>query len=328
MKRVKRKGVTSHFEDAALLNSKTYYDYLERMKKIALSMFEWENLPDSMNARYLEMCLYYKGQAALLYDENYGFVNTQAADSGYINIYGLPTRINCFSYSFNQMRDLYVPESGEGKTEECILVMNTYERIPTCSTIELFAMRLAEAQRTADININAMRTPILIKTDRNQELSLRNIYAQYEGNSPAIFADKTQLNPDDIKVFKTDAPFIARDIMDYKVQIWNEFLTALGVSNLDEKRERLITSEIDSNNELVNLNLQSYLAPRKKACEEFNDKYGLTGDKAIDVKVRSDLYNIIKQAESVTNQYRDLMRSEDIIAQQEGEEDGKIYDRA
>ena len=319
MKRVKKKGISNQFEDAMLLNSRTYIDYLERMKKIAMSMFEWVNLPDSMNSRYLEMCLYYKGQAALLYDEDFGYINTQAADSGYINIYGLPTKINCFSYSYNQIRDLYIADSGEEKNKECILVMNTYERVPTCASIELFAMRLAEAQRTADINMNSLRTPILIRTDRNQELTMRNLYAQYEGNTPVIYADKYQLNPDDIKVFKTDAPFIANDVMQYKIQIWNEMLTFLGVSNLDEKRERLITSEIDSNNELVNLNLQSFLAPRKKACEEFNEKYGLMGEKAIDVKVRSDLYNIIKQAESITDQYRDVIRSEETL---EGEDNG------
>lgn len=319
----KKKAISNQFEDAMLLNSRTYVDYLERAKKIALSMFEWVNLPESMNSRYLEMCLYYKGQAALLYDEDYGYINTQAADSGYINIYGLPTKINCFSYSYNQIRDLYVQDSGEEKTKECILVMNTYERIPTCSTIELFALRLAEAQRTADINMNALRTPILIKTDRNQELSMRNLYAQYEGNTPVIYADRNQLDPENIKVFKTDAPFIAKDVMDYKVQIWNEMLTFLGVSNLSEKRERLVTNEVDSNNELVNLNLQSYLAPRKKACEEFNEKYGLMGEKAIDVKVRSDLYNIIKQAESITDQYREVMQDEKVL---EGEDDGSLYD--
>lgn len=323
MGKVKKKGISNQFEDAMLLNSRTYVDYLERAKKIALSMFEWVNLPDSMNSRYLEMCLYYKGQAALLYDEDYGYINTQAADSGYINIYGLPTKINCFSYSYNQIRDLYVADSGEEKNKECILVMNTYERIPTCSTIELFALRLAEAQRTADINMSALRTPILIKTDRNQELSMRNLYAQYEGNTPVIYADRNQLDPDSIKVFKTDAPFIAKDVMEYKVQIWNEMLSFLGVSNLSEKRERLVTNEVDSNNELVNLNLQSYLAPRKKACEEFNEKYGLMGEKAIDVKVRSDLYNIIKQAESITDQYREVIQDEKIL---EGEDDGSLYD--
>lgn len=309
-KRYRKVPPKSDFRDAVLLNNDTYRDYLERMKKIALSMFEWENLPDTMNARYLEMCLYYKGQAALLYDNNYGFINTQAADSGYINIYGLPTLLNCFSYSYNSMRSLYHPDSGEGKDGECILVMNTFERVPTCATIELFAYRLAEAQRTADINIKAQRTPILIPTDQKQYYTLKKMYEEYDGNSPAIFADKNLITPDALKAIKTDAPFIAQNVMDYKREIWNEFLTTIGVSNLSEKRERMISSETDSNNEVVNLNLQSFLIPRQKAAEEFNNKFGLTGDKAIKVRVRSDLYNIVKQYDSVANDYQELLKED------------------
>ena len=309
-KRIRKVPPKSDFRDAVLLNNDTYRDYLERMKKIALSMFEWENLPDTMNARYLEMCLYYKGQAALLYDNDYGFINTQAADSGYINIYGLPTLLNCFSYSYNSMRNLYVPDSGEGKDGECILVMNTFERVPTCATIELFAYRLAEAQRTADINIKAQRTPILIPTDQKQYYTLKKMYEEYDGNTPAIFADKNLITPDALKAIKTDAPFIAQNIMDYKREIWNEFLTTLGVSNLSEKRERMVTAETDSNNELVNLNLQSFLIPRQKAAEEFNQKFGLTGDKAIKVRVRSDLYNIVKEYDSIASDYREVLKED------------------
>ena len=61
----KRKA-RNNLEDAVLLINATYFDYLERFKRIALSMFEWTNLPDSMDARYLERCLYYTGQAAML----------------------------------------------------------------------------------------------------------------------------------------------------------------------------------------------------------------------------------------------------------------------
>lgn len=315
MRKLKKKGLNTEFEEAQILNTSTYNDYLARMRKIALSMFEWQNLPATMNSRYLELCLYYKGQAALLYDDDYGFINTQAADSGYINIYGLPTRINCYSYEYNQMRELYVPDVNSAKNQECILVMNNYERIPTAATISLFANRMSEAQRTADINVQAQRTPVLILGDKPQELTLRNLYAQYDGNSPVIFGNQNQLTTDSLQVLKTDAPFVAKDLMEYKMQIWNEFLTFLGVNNLAEKRERLISNEVDSNNELVNLNLQSYLAPRKQACAEFNAKFGLTGDKAISVKVRSDLYNIIKQAESITDEYRSVMETE-------GETDG------
>ena len=304
MRKVKAKVPNSQFQDAVLLDSQTYFDYLERMKKIALSMFEWVNLPDTMNERYLEMCLYYRGKAALLYDEDYGFINTQAANSGYINIYGLPTKINCYSYSYNKDRELYTPNSDLPPEEECILVMNNYEMIPTCSTIELYAERLANAQRTADVNIAAQKTPVLVLTDKAQELSLRNMYAQYEGNSPVIFGNKDVLNDKSLTVLKTDAPFIANDIRLYMKEIWNDFLTFLGISNLDEKRERLVSKEADSNNEVINMNMQSMLIPRKQACKEFNAKFGLTGEKMIDVRLRSDLYNVIKENESIVSDYQ------------------------
>lgn len=308
-RKLKRKGLNSDFEDAQLVNGETYNDYIYRMKKIVLSMFEWKNLPDTMNARYLEMCLYYKGQAALLFDSDYGFINTQAVDSGYINIYGLPTLINCFSYSYHSNRNLYVAGSEENaeKDKECILVMNTFERVPTCSTIGLFAMRLAEAQRTADVNIKAQRTPVLIYGTKEQEFTLRNMYAQYDGNSPVIYGNKDNLANGAIQAIKTEAPYIADKIMEYKKEIWNEFLTYIGVSNLDEKKERLISTEANSNNEVINLNLETFLAPRKQACKEFNDKFGTN----IDVQVRSDLYNIIKQEESIISDYNITAESEE-----------------
>lgn len=299
------------FRDAILMNNQTYIDYLERMKKICLSMFEWVNLPTSMNSRFLEMCLFYNGQAAMLYDDDFGYINTMAADGGYINIYGLPTEIQCYSYRFNQRRSLYMVDTGEEKGKECILVMNNYERIPTTASVSLFAYRLAEAQRTADINIKAQRTPVLITTDQKQFFTLKKMYEEYDGNTPAIFADKNLITPDSLKALKTDAPFIAQDIMDYKREIWNEFLTFMGISNLSEKRERMISNEVDSNNELNNLNLQALLIPRKEACKQFNEKYGLMGEKAIDVKLRSDLYNIIKQFESITDDYNDRIRDEE-----------------
>ena len=310
-RRIRKVPPKDAFRDAILMNNRTYIDYLERMKKICLSMFEWQNLPDSMNARFIEMCLFYNGQAALLYDDEYGYINTMAADGGYINIYGLPTEINCYSYRFNQRRSLYTVDTGAEKGEECILVMNNYERVPTTSTISLFAYRLAEAQRVIDVNLSSQKFPLMITTDQKQYFTLKKMYEEYDGNTPVIFADKNLISPDALKAIKTDAPFLVNDITEYKTSIWNEMLAFLGINNLFEKKERLITSEADSNNELINLNLQSLLITRKEACRQFNEKYGLSGDKAIDVKVRSDLYNLVKQYESVTSDYAGAIKTED-----------------
>lgn len=118
-----------------------------------------------------------------------------------------------------------------------------------------------------------------------------------------------------ITALKTDAPYVIDKISDYKKEIWNDALTFLGINNImTDKKERLITDEANSNNELINLNLQSYLAPRQKACEEFNEKFNLTNtNKAISVRVRSDLHNVIKNAESIINDYNKINNLDDNI---------------
>ena len=311
----RRKTSNYKFEDSLMVNDATYIDYLNRFRRIALSMFEWVNLPKSMDSRYLEQCLYYMGQASLLYDKKYGFINTKCAGSGYVNIYGLPDKFNCYSYGFNSMRKLYVglnPMLTEAQKEnqknyECVLVMNNWDRTPTAGSMELFAWRLYLAQRTCDVNISSQRFPIIVVGDEKQRLTLENLYSQYDGNQPFIFGNKNQLSEDMLKAIKTDSPYVADKITEYKKEIWNEALTYLGINNISvQKKERLTENESNENNELVNLNLQSMLAPRLEACRQFNEKYGLTGtDKEISVRVRSDLKNIIKMEQSIVSDYQD-----------------------
>ena len=305
----------AQFIESNKLNVLTYYDYLNRFERVARSVFEWINLPSSMNGEYLEKTLYMYGQASILKDKNYGFINTQVSDSGNVNIYGLPTTLHCYSYDYQTNRKLFVGNDGLSNEEkkkleynEAILVQNNWDRIPTEGTMNLFAMRLYEAERTSDINLKAQKTPILILVDEKQRLLMENLYNQYDGNRPFIFGDKLQIDKNLINAISTEAPFVLDKLQDYKKEIWNEALTFLGINNIMiDKKERLITDEANSNNELINLNLQSFLAPRKLACKQFNEKFGLTNtEKAIDVRVRSDLHNIIKNMESTVSEYQDL----------------------
>ena len=152
--------------------------------------------------------------------------------------------------------------------------MNNWDRLPTLPTMELFAYRLYEAEQSAFVNIKAQKTPVLLLIDEKQRLMMENLYSQYDGNRPFIFGDKTQMANEILKAIKTDAPFVADKIMDYKKEIWNEALTFLGINNIMiDKKERLVSDEANSNNELINLNLQSYLIPRQEACNQFNEKF-------------------------------------------------------
>lgn len=297
------------FTKATRMNELTYLSYLQRLKKIATSIFEWTNLPKSCNARWLELSLFNYGSASFLYDNKYGFINTQGIPSGQLNIYGLPISINCFSFNYSAFRSLYTGMKNYEKDnpmedDECILIMNDIEMEPTINAIQLFAYRLANMERTIDINLNAQKTPLMIVADEKQRLTMKNLYADYDGNQPYIFGDKKLLQDgNSITALKTDAPFISDKVQAMKKEIWNEILTYLGVNNImEDKKERLIADEANSNNELINLNLQSFLTPRLEACKQINEKFGLN----VGVRVRSDLKNIIKNVMSSTNDFSNI----------------------
>lgn len=284
-------------------NDDAFYDYLDRITKIASSIFVWKNLPTSMDGEWLELCLYWYGECALVYDKQKGHINTKCATAGYLNIYGLPTQINCFSYGYQKQLPVYYGTQIGDEYSQCIHVLNNRLKIPTVVSIERFCEKLANADLTADINIRAQKTPIIVVGEESQKLTLKNLYTQYAGNSPIIFGDKDVIKLDSLKVLKTDAPFVADQIMNYKKEIWNELLTFLGINNIvTDKRERQIKDEVNSNNELININLRNSLQSRQKACDLFNKKYNLTGDKQIKVELNSDLNNVLKDVLSTVKE--------------------------
>lgn len=274
----------SQFDDTANLNNLTFLDYYKRLRLLALSMFEWENLPDSMNARFLEKCLYIYGQAAFVYDEKLGFINLKCVPSDYLNIYEESFKYNCYSINYNKEYNL----------ADMILVRNNLESIPTDMTIQLFARRLCECERTTDVNINAQQTPVLVLTDEKTRLTLMNVYKKYDGHEPVIYGNKN-FDPECVKVLKTDAPYIADKLQAYKRNVWAECMAFLGINNVaDEKRERLVTDEVNANNQMIELSAEIMLLTRQKACEEFNKKF----NQNISVRLRAP-NEIQKESEGV-----------------------------
>jgi hypothetical protein len=252
--------VPTQFEEAAALNMAVFSDYYKRLRLLALSLFEWENLPESMNERFLEQCLYWYGKAAIVNDDNLGIINTKCTPSESLNIYGESTEYHCYSTGYD----------ADFPLDDMVYVRNNLEALPTDATIQLFAQRLYEAERTIDVNIKAQKTPVIILCDEKQRLTMKNIYMKYDGNEPVIYGKKG-LDIDDIKVLRTDAPFVADKLEEYKRNVWSEALSFLGINNvMTEKKERLVTGEVDANNQMIDLSAQTMLLTRELAADKFN----------------------------------------------------------
>ena len=271
-----------------MINNKTYIDYLNRLRLIATSLFTWDKLDDYAGtgaSRFLEQSLYDNGRACFIEDSELGYLALKVNPSDKLNVYNLPTKVLAWSIGYNK----------EYAFDDVVYIMNNELQMPTADTIQLFAYRLYETERTIDTNLIAQKTPVLIEGDTKTILTLKNVYMQYSGNTPFIFGNKQFDISNKLNVLKTDAPYLIDKLENHKHEIWNEAMTYLGIDNANtDKKERLITDEVESNNELINYYLNCFYKTRKKACDEINSKYGLD----VSIKLNKDVLDLLNANEN------------------------------
>lgn len=254
------------FWESATLNNATFRQYYNRLTELSVSMFEWKNLPETVDPRFLELTLFADGQAVFFKDEVMGYLALQNVLGGDFDVYRIPkTRKAYASNGYNR------PLSDK----DSVIIFNNYLHTNSKLDVEMFARRLWNLDRAIDVNANAQKTPILIQCDETQRLTVLNLYKKFDGNEPVIFGDKN-LNPNSIKVLKTDAPYVCDKLYQLKTQIWNEALTYLGISNINiTKKERLITDEVTRNQGGTIASRYSRLEARREACLAINKMFGL-----------------------------------------------------
>ena len=268
------------------INNITYADYINRLRLVATSLFTWEGLDEiGGNSRFLEQVLYEDGKACFLKDEEMGYLSLRVNPCDKLNVYRLPIEVMAYSIGYNK----------RFKFNDVVYIMNNEMQLPTRNTLELIAYRLYETERTIDVNLIAQKTPVLIEGDTKTILTLKNVYQQYSGNTPFIFGNKQFDISNKLNVLKTDAPYLIDKLELHKHELWNEALTYLGINNANtDKKERLVTNEVDSNNQLITFYLNCFYKTRKKACDEINKKF-FDGEEKIKIKLNDDVMDLLRQ---------------------------------
>lgn len=259
------------------LNNRTYTHYYNRLTELGISMFEWKGLPDSIDPRFLELTLFSDGMAVFFKDDVMDkYLALQTMINGKLNVYRIP-----------KLRTAYAANGYNMKLDEnnSVIIFNNMLHTNCLSDIELFAYKLYECDRTMVVNIKAQKTPVMITCDENQRLTMKNLYAQYDGNEPFIFGGK-DIDMKKIQAITTGAPYIADKVYETKTQIWNEAMTYLGISNVPMiKKERMVTDEVSRNMGSTVASRYTRLEMRKQACKQINKMFGLN----IDVEYRADV---------------------------------------
>ena len=261
-----KRGKDRAFWESAWTNNATFMQYYNRLTELSISMFEWKNLPPTIDPRFMELTLFADGQAVFFKDEVLGYLCLQNILGGEFDVYRVPIKRRAYAVNGYQ-KDL--------TRDDSVIIFNNYLHTNSMLDVRMFAKRLYNIDRAIDVNANAQKTPILIQCDETQRLTMLNVYKQYQGNEPVIFGDKN-LNTNGVKVLQTNAPYVCDKLYQLKTQIWNEALTYLGISNINvQKKERLITDEVTRNQGGTIASRYSRLESRREACKKINDMFGL-----------------------------------------------------
>lgn len=252
---------------AQMSNAEADYIYFTYLYQIALNMFKYENLPDTIDPFYMEWCLQNNGYCLFYRDELLGDIVTQCTLGGRINHQMQPTEYHTVDPSGVLNKEVGINEG--------VLIKNTPLYLPITPTLNFYAKQLSLCTRTIEENLTKQWTPYIITGDKRMLNSFKAFINQVKKGVSTIFVSKG-FDPNAMGVLNTTAPYIADNINTTKQSIMRECMTVLGIDNANmDKKERVQTAEVEANNEQITASRNIMLIERQKAVEQINKKYGL-----------------------------------------------------
>lgn len=257
------------FEESLFNNMEDYINLKSRLIALTIGRLHFKNLPEYIYEPFILKMIICNPETLFAYDNDgdrfiwYPFTNNSRLDE-----YNIPfeRRITLNNVGYSRVFD----------DSNSVIFRSSLSGTPLIPIIEEYARKLFIISRTIDVNVNAQKTPVMVLCDEDQRLTFQNMMKQYAGNVPFIFGDKNILSESSFKVLDLKAPFVADKLFELKTNLWNEFLTFLGIYNVSiNKKERLITDEVNRSMGGVLVARNDFIRSINESLELINKKFGL-----------------------------------------------------
>ena len=255
-----------------------FLNYFEQFRSIGTNIFTYEGISKDL-AREIEKRLFFFGRCGLvLHNDQLTAVN---ANMNGQDIYNEPTGFE-FTFGGGLPDDSKTPEHREIGFNG-VLGRNTFSFYPTALICEQYALMLAHTDISVISElVNGRFCDILIAHNNSDAETARAFNnALYEGRQSFI-QDKAE----EMEINRTSRTVShLRELIDTKDRLLRDFYNIFGIAKAAEKRERMITEEVETNEKMLNFNLKDMLEMRIKMCEEI----GRTFKKEVSVKSHIDI---------------------------------------
>lgn len=258
-----------------------------KLKLLALNMFEWKNLPNNLESRHIENALFNFGQAIFYDHEELGLICLPCSNTENTNVYG-DTKIVTTS-GFNVTERVEVVNRLKAKDDIIEIALPTGVNIanndlltPTKLDVIDYANKLYEVEKAINLNIRQQKFPFLIACNSNTKMSMKQLMDDVDNGELAIY-HSNQFDVSNLNVFNLNVPFVVDKLQQYKMDLYNEILTYFGLNNVYQKRERMVVDEVNAKNDYIDRNVALMYKGRKKACDIINEIYGDKLEQPIEV---------------------------------------------
>ena len=277
-------GLEFQVNNEKKINSLRLYN---KLKLLALNIFEWKNLPNNIESRHIEKALFTHGQAIFYDHKELGLICLPCSNTNNTNAYG-ETKVVTTS-GFNIIDRVEVVNRLKSKDEILevglplgVNIANNDLLTPTELDVIDYANKLYEVEKAINLNIRQQKFPYLIATDTNTKLSMEQLIKDVEDGKMAIFHSK-HFDISKLNVFNLNVPFVVDKLQQYKMDLNDEILTFFGLNNVYQKRERMLVDEVNAKNDYIDRNIALMYKGRKKACDLINEIYKDKLEKPIEV---------------------------------------------
>ena len=291
--------------------NRMYTMYRNQILSLALTRFEWHNLPPTCNPRFLEWTLLTQGQATIAFPKSQPgvFYSTQVAWNSAPNLYDNPSAWE--SIGNNGWRFSAGPTQG-------VVVWDNLLRAPILDAIDLMARELTDLSRTEQINRLHQKTPYLITGPQDKKIDLTNLWKQIAGGEPAVIGTDG-LSQIEVKAISTEVPYLASEIDAALQNCWTRIYQLLGIDSMPFKQERQIEDEVISQQAPSSMQALGFLAARREAAEVLNTRFEQYLTEPITVTMREDwqtdnfdmTHNLKDRLEAEDGSVTDLQKEEE-----------------
>ena len=271
------------------IDNSTAKFYIRYLLQKAMSVFKWE-LPELWDKDYFLYTLYTWGFIAVLKTDRFGVIPQQCTLTGY-NVFYAPKRIT--------VTNPIMPETIERDIDtDCVLLKLTPDYTGILDLIYFYAGKMALASSALDVNLlNSKLAYLFTAKNKSVAESFKKMYDQIASGEPASIIDRNLLDQDGNKTWdffsqNLHENYIASDILADMRKIEQQFDTDIGIPNANtDKRERLITDEVNANNVETATRCELWLEELKKGCEKVKTMFGV--EISVDWRVEPNASNDI-----------------------------------